>query len=326
MDQGNADARIHDAAARQHGVVTRGQLLRGGLSRGAIEHRLKKGTLRRLHYGVYCAGPVAAHYQREMAAALACGPAAALSHRTAGGLWAMMPAPQREAPVEVTGPRSLRGPASGVRLYRMELEPDEITLRHRLPVTTPARTVLDLASGLGPDEMERILARAVKQKLVTCEAVEAMLLRHPRRPGCRTLRALLADAVGPAFVRSEAETGFLALLRKAGVPRPRSNVVVHGLEVDFFWPDRGLVAEVDGFAHHSHRSAFENDRRRDHILAAEGLVVLRFTWRQIHREPEKVVARLCMALGARAGGQGGGYRGGHGGGQDAGEGGGQGLG
>ncbi len=312
MDQGDADTRIHEAAARQHGVVTRVQLLRCGVSRGAIEHRLKKGTLRRLHYGVYCAGPVTARYQREMAAGLACGPDAALSHRTAGGLWAMMPAPQRDAPVEVAAPRSIRGPACGVRLYRMALEPDEITRRHELPVTTPARTVLDLASGLGPYELERIFARALRQKLITCEAVEAMLLRHPGRPGCRTLRALLADAVGPALVRSEAEAGFLALLRKAGVPRPRSNVVVHGLEVDFFWPDRGLVAEVDGFAHHSHRSAFENDRRRDHILAAEGLIVLRFTWRQIHGEPETVLARLCMALGARSGGQGG--QGGQGGG------------
>lgn len=98
----------------------------------------------------------------------------------------------------------------------------------------------------------------------------------------------------------QAEAEFLALLRKGHVPRPQVNAVVRGLEVDFFWPDRGIVVEVDGFAHHAHRSAFENDRRRDGILAAENLSVIRFTWRQIHKEREQVLVRLAMALGARA--------------------------
>lgn len=299
MGHDSTDARIQELAARQHGVVARAQLLGAGVSVGAIDHRLRKGTLRQVHRGVYRTGPITARYQAEMAAALACGPDAALSDRTAAGIWDLMPPRQPEAPVDVAGPRSLRGPASGVRLHRRgPLEPDEMAQRHGLPLTTPGRTVLDLASSLGPYELERVLARALRDGLISRESVEAMLLRHPHRRGCRTLRALLDDT-GPAFTRSEAEARFLALLRKGDVPRPRTNVVVCGLEVDFFWPDRSLVVEVDGFAYHAHRNAFENDRARDGMLAAENLSVIRFTWRQIHNEPERVLVRLCMALGAR---------------------------
>lgn len=125
--------------------------------------------------------------------------------------------------------------------------------------------------------------------------VSAGAIDHRLKKG--TLCALLDDTAGPALTRSEAETRFLALLRKAGVPRPRTNSVVCGLEVDFFWPDRDVVVEIDGFAYHSHRSAFENDRRRDRILASEGLTVIRVTWRQIQNEPEKLLARLCMTPG-----------------------------
>ena len=235
-----------------------------------------------------------------MAALLACGPGAAISDRTAAGIWATMPAPGSEAPVDIAGPRSLRGPASGVRLHRRgALESDEVAHHQGLSLTTPSRTVLDLASCLGPWELERVLARALRLKLLGTDSVAAMLDRHPHQRGCRTLRALLQDAAGPDLTRSEAEARFLALLRKGGVPRPHANAAVCGLEVDFFWPDRGIVVEIDGFAYHGHRSAFENDRRRNAILATEDLAVVRFTWRQIHTEPDKVLVRLSMALGAR---------------------------
>jgi very-short-patch-repair endonuclease len=302
MLQGNPDRQIHQLAARQHGVVTRDQLLRAGVSEGSIDHRLKKRTLRSVHRGVYCTGPVTARHQREMAGVLACGPNAVLSDQTAGIIWGMLPSRQPEAPVDLTVPRTLRGPSSGVRLHRRgALAADEVTRRHGLPLTTPFRTIFDLASSLGPSDLERILDRALRRDLVALESVEAMLLRHPRRRGCLVLRALLDDAAEPALTRSEAEVRFLALLRKGGVPRPRTNAVVTGLEVDFFWPGRSLVVEVDGFAFHAHRDAFENDRRRDRILAGEGLTVIRVTWRQLQNEPEKVLARLCMALGARSG-------------------------
>lgn len=300
MSHRHADGRIYELAGAQHGVVTRSQLVESGVSPGAIDHRLRKGTLRRIHRGVYSAGPIAARYRLEMAAVLACGPSAALSDRTAAAVWGLAPPRHREAPIDVVGPRSLRGPASGVRLHRRVLSSDEVSTRHGIPLTTPPRTLLDLASSLGPHQLERTLAGALRRGLVGLDAIEAMLLRHPRRRGCRALRALVRDAAGPALTRSEGEARFLALLRKGGVPRPRVNAVVGGLEVDFLWPEHGIVAEVDGFAFHSHRSAFENDRRRDAILAAGGLTVVRVTWRQLQHEPERVLARLCMALGARS--------------------------
>ena len=304
MDTGNVDLRIHDLAARQHGVVTRLQLLGAGLGRGAISHRLRKGTLQPIYRGIYGVGPIQSRHQLEMAVVLACGPEAALSDRTAGAIWGIMQPRQPEAPIEATGPRSLRGPGAGVVLRRRRVppSPDEVTQRYRLPLTTPARTILDLSSCLDQYDLERVTARAFDRGLATPGEVESLLLRHPHRRGCRTLRALLRDAGGPSLTRSEAERRFLALIRNAGVPRPLANAVVHGLEVDFHWADRGVVVEVDGFAHHSHRSAFENDRRRDGILAAEGLTVLRFTWRQIQREPERVLVRLCLTLGARSSG------------------------
>ena len=299
MSNGDPDERIREIAARQHGVIGRKQLLAAGVSVGAIGHRLRKGTLRPLHKGVYGTGPIPGRYQREMAAVLACGPHAAISDRSAAGIWELMRPPPRGAPVEVTGPRSLRGPGAGVRLHRRgRLGPDELKPRHSLPLTSPSRTVFDLSTSLNPYELERVLARALRQKLVDIESVTAMLVRHPHRQGCGTLRELLEDAAGPALTRSEAETRFLTLLRKTGVPGPEVNSVVSSLEVDFFWPDRGVVVEIDGFAYHSHRSAFENDRSRDPKLTAEGLAVIRFTWRQIEMEPAKVLVRLSMALGA----------------------------
>lgn len=302
MEPRNTDVQIHDLAARQHGVVGRSQLLAAGVSAGAIDHRRRKGTLRPVHRGVYDASPVAGRYQREMAALLACGPRAALSDRTAACVWGIAAASERDAPVEVTAPRTVRGPASGVMLHRRAVNPDEIVRRHGLALTTPARTILDLASSLDPHGLERAFARALRRDLVTCDAVRSVLHRHPRRRGCAVLRALLDDAADPALTRSEAEAQLLALLRKAGVPRPRTNAVVGGLEVDFLWPDHGTVVEVDGFAYHSHRSAFENDRQRDLLLAGQGLTVIRVTWRQIQNQPYRLVARLCMALGARTGG------------------------
>jgi len=230
---------------------------------------------------------------------LACGPRAALSDQTAASLWGNMPTRHPKAPVVLTAPRSLRGPATGVRLHRRgRLELDEITKRHRLPLTTPPRTILDLASSLDACEMERVLARALKRNIVGVESLQLLLDRHPRSRGCGRIRTILSAAAEPSFTRSEAEAVLLALLRKGSVPRPLVNAVVAGLEVDFFWPDRGVVVEVDGFAYHSSRNAFENDHRRDSILASENLLVIRFTWRQLRNEPEKVLARLCMALGA----------------------------
>jgi very-short-patch-repair endonuclease len=294
------DMRILEIAARQHGVVTREQLRHAGLSRGAIEHRLRKGTLQALHRGVYRTGPTTPKYQAEAAALLACGDDAVLTHRTAGGILSIIPEPRPEEPVDVSGPRTLRGPRTGVRLHRVgPLPDDEVESRHGLAVATAARTLLDLAPRLGPYDLERALAQAERRELVTLDQVRALARRYPGRPGHGRLRALLDDIEDAALTRSPPELHLLKRLRNAGVPQPRVNAVIDGMEVDLLFADHRLVVEVDGYAFHRQRPAFEEDRSRSASLAARGIMVLRFTPRQIRNEPDKVLARLCLALGTR---------------------------
>jgi very-short-patch-repair endonuclease len=172
----------------------------------------------------------------------------------------------------------------------------EVVCRDGLPITTPERTLLDLAVVIASGHLEQALARGVRERIVTVSRMESVLARHPRRRGTRLLRALLAAAAGPAFTRSEAEARFLELMRQAGIREAETNVVVHGVEVDVFWRLERLVVEIDGYAFHHSRDAFERDRARDAILAAAGIRVLRVTWRQIEREPMAVVARVAQAL------------------------------
>jgi very-short-patch-repair endonuclease len=300
MTSTHPDTRILEIAARQHGVVSRRQLREAGLSRGAIEHRLRKGTLGPVHRGVYRTGPTTPKYQAEAAALLACGDAAVLTHRTAAGILRIIPERRPEEPVDVSGPRTLRGPRSGVRIHRVERLPaDEVERRHGLAVATAPRTILDLAACLGPYDLERALARAERQELVTLDQIRAVAERYRGRPGRGRLQALLDDIGEPALTRSPPELLLLKKLRKAGVPQPRTNARIAGMEVDLLFPDYRLAVEIDGYAFHRQRPAFEDDRSRGAALAAHGITVMRFTWRQITRESDKVLARLCLALGAR---------------------------
>ncbi|GMV03910.1 MAG: hypothetical protein AMXMBFR53_01920 [Gemmatimonadota bacterium] len=294
------DMRILEIAARQHGVVGREQLRAAGLSRGAIEHRLRIGTLRPLHRGVYGTGPTTPKYQAEAAALLACGDQAVLTHQTAAGILRIVPEPRPGEPVHVSGPRTLRGPRSGVRLHRVgRLPADEVEGRRGLAVSTGPRTILDLAACLGPYDLERALAQAERQELVTLDQVRAVARRYPGRPGRGRLQALLDDIAAPELTRSQPEALLLKRLRRAGVPQPTANARIHGIEVDLLFPDYRLAVEIDGYAFHRQRPAFEEDRSRAAALAARGIMVLRFTPRQLTREPDKVLARLCLALGAR---------------------------
>ena len=285
-------------AARQHGVVTRAQLLAAGLMPDAVDHRLSVGRLRPLHQGVYLLGPILAPLAREMAALLACGPGAVLSHRTAAALWELLP---RDASiVEVSIPQNRRTTRPSVRAHAVQMLPaDEVTRRHGLPVTAAGRTVLDLAGAAGSRELERALAHALRSGLTNSAELRALIARYRRRRGNgRLLRAL--GGADPAFTRSRAEDLFLALIRKARLAAPETNVQVAGHEVDFFWPAERFVVEIDGFAFHSSSEKFETDRSRDAELAAAGIRVIRVTWRQLVNEPEALLVRLSQAL-ARTG-------------------------
>lgn len=282
-------------ASRQHGVVARVQLLRAGVAEDVVDHRLRTGRLRPIHRAVYLAGPLPVPKAREMAAVLACGDGAAVSHRSAAALWQLVP--RRDEVVEVAVKSGRAGNRPGIRVHRVgTLRPDEVTTRNGIPVTTPARTLFDLGGATTQGELERALAEALARRLTTRSRVLSVLDRHPRGPGIRTLRALLESGPGPALTRSEAEERFLALVRKARLREPEVNVKAHGYEVDFYWRVDRLVVEVDGRAYHSSPQAFERDHQRDSTLVAAGLRVMRVTWHQIVDEPEALLVRLAQAL------------------------------
>ena len=284
------DRAVAALAGAQHGVVTRDQLLVAGLSRHAVAHRIAKGHLHRLHRGVYAVGhrSLSAH-GRELAAVLACGPEAVLSHRSAAVLWHLLN-PETGHPIHVTAPTHRRAPA-GVHLHFSLTT--QVVRCHAIAVTAPARTLIDLATTAPREELERALEEARLQRLVT----DGELQQGVRcRPGARAIRELLARE--PSFTRSEAERSLLGLLQRARLPKPRTNVRVSGHEVDALWPQERLVVEVDGFAFHSSRAAFERDRARDADLQAHGYRVVRVTWRQLTTRPEEVAARLGGALAA----------------------------
>jgi len=165
-----------------------------------------------------------------------------------------------------------------------------------LPVTVPARTILDLAAVLSMRELEQAVATSLRKRLVTLPQLSAMLERHRACRGHRRLRSVLGLDGGPAFSRSAAEEKFRAIRRSAELPAPGQNVRLMDFEVDFFWPRQRVVVEIDGYAYHRDRRAFERDRRRDAILVAAGYRVLRFTWRQLTKKQAVVIAQLAAAL------------------------------
>jgi very-short-patch-repair endonuclease len=174
-----------------------------------------------------------------------------------------------------------------------------VTKLDGIPITTPARTILDLAATASPRELERALADSLSRRLTTRSELEKLLARARGRRGTAALRAWFTGQ-GPGLTRSEAEERLLALLRKARLAEPELNVRVNGFEVDFYWRAQRLVAEVDGFAFHADAHAFENDRGRDLVLASVGLRVVRITWKALVKEPEVVLARLAAALAVNA--------------------------
>lgn len=283
-------------AASQEGVVARRQLLEAGMSADMIDRRLQTDWFTPVHRGVYRIGPVSGPWWREAAAILACGACSAISHVSAAVMRQIVGSRAMDDHVDVICTRSDHAARVGLRVRRLRtLRPDEVAMLHGLPVTTAPRTLLDLAAVLPPRRLEQALAEAFATAASSEAAVKRMVERHPRQKGVGALRALLGQDE-PALARSEAEERALALVIRAGLPRPRCNVRVLGYRVDFLWPRERLVVEVDGFAAHSSRQRFERDRARDTALVAAGYRVIRVTWRKLCDEPEKVAVQIAQAL------------------------------
>ena len=289
------DRAVARLAATQHGIVTVPQLLGAGFTRAVIKRRVAGGWLVRRHQGVYQVGVFPGRFGDEMAALLAIGPRSVLGHWAAMSVWG--PA-ERRGVVDVICLGETAGRRRGIRSHRASALPQcEVTIRHGLRVTTPARTLVDLAATTPPADLERLVEEMQVQNLATpTELIEA-IGRGAGRPGIRKLRDitdLLLDE--PSFTRSEAERRLKMLIRTANLPMPRTNVQRAGWEVDAVWDRERLVVEVDGYRYHRTRAKFERDRRKDAELLLAGYRVLRITWRQLTREPETVVATLAAAL------------------------------
>ncbi len=233
-----------------------------------------------------------------MAAVLACGTDAVLSHRSAGQLWGVLA--WVPGPVDVTR-RSRGGSRAGIISHEISLRADEATQVDGIPVTSVSRTLFDLSAVLKRRQLERAINEAEVQGLTDALSIPELLKRYPRRSGSAVLRSLLQDVASPrGITRSELEERFVALLDAHGLPRPRLNadLAVRGrfLEVDCLWEAQRVIVELDGRAAHDAARAFESDRERDRLLNADGWRVIRLTWRQVRDDAAEIAGDLRKLL------------------------------
>lgn len=285
----------------QHGAVTLRQLHAAGLTRGQVITRVGRGQFHRVHRGVYAvADPALLPLVGESAALLATGQHSVLSHRSAAALWGLVN--DNEPKVHVTLSRDHDRRHPGLLIHRVRaLDPRDVTALKRLRLTTPARSVLDLATDASIAEVEHALSEGRAQALITDAKLEAAIERaHDNHPGAAKVKALLNSRVARVLTRSERERRMLALLEEAGLPKPLVNRRLHGYVPDFYWPEHKLILEFDGHRTHGGRDRFESDRRRDQTYAALGILTVRATWLQLEHEPVALVVRVGQALAARA--------------------------
>ncbi len=286
------ESSIHKVAARRRDLITRRELEAIGLSSAAITRRVATGRLHRKHHGVYSIGRSDLPLEGELlAAALAIGEDAVLSHFAAAVLWGFW-TNHPSGPVDVTVPRRVRS-RKRIRVHVAPTPRADIARCRGLPVTTAARTLVDLTPVIrSGNALRRTVHEAESMRLVNPARIRAQLQRTPNQ----RLSALVAD--GPRPTRSELEDAVDEILTRHGLRPPQTNVIVAGCEVDFFYPDQGLVIEADGARYHDTAIRQIADRRKQALLESRGLRVLRLRWEDTRPEREaQTVARVRHALG-----------------------------
>ena len=292
MERKSALPWLGEVARRQWGVVTLAQLTEAGLRDRGVRDWVQSGRLHRLYRGVYAYGHDRLRLEgRWTAAVMACGPGAVLSHRDAAQLWELRQS--NAALIDVTVPSQngrMRRP--GIRVHRSgRLAPEEVTTRHGIPVTTVARTLLDLADVLDRQALRRAVTEAEYTNRFDLDSLNAVVEANPGRRGRRVIEA----AEGRRHrTRSPLEERFLAFAQRWGVEEPESGVWLEGYEVDFVWPRAGLVVELDGVAAHGTRAAVRRDRIRDRVLWRAGFRTMRLTGDALDAE-EEVLLDLAHA-------------------------------
>jgi hypothetical protein len=278
-------------ASRAHGVVTRAELLGVGISAKEVRQRLGTGALIAVFRGVYRVGHTApsveAHY---LAAVLACGEGAHLSGRAAAHLWGVLkgPAPRPE----VTAPTERR--VKGLKTQRARRAKREATKWRGISVTTPARTLVDLAAVVDAAELARACHEAGVLHRTTPKQVEAVLARRPNAPGAGRLRAVLRGE--EPVTLSKLESRFLDCLRAADLPLPVTNRPAGGRRVDCRWCEQRLTVELDSYRYHHTRHAWERDRRREREAFARGDDFRRYTYADVMEDPRLMLRELHVLL------------------------------
>jgi very-short-patch-repair endonuclease len=280
-------------AGRQWGYVTRAQLLVLGLTAAAVKHLVVSGRLIRVHAGVYAVGHVnTTPVARAFAAVLACGDGALLSHGSAATLWGFNK--YWDEPFEVTVWRSHRR-RPGIKVHRSRVLTDsDRDCQLGVPVTSPARTALDIAPRLTDKRLIRVVNDGRHARLIHLDDLADALARNPKHPGAKRLRHFLDTEAGPT--RSELEDEFVAFCKRYGLPKPVTNTYVLGYEVDVVFPAERVIVEIDSWEFHRFRSNFEDDRNRDADLLAGDYVTIRLTDERMKKTPEHEAARLQTIL------------------------------
>jgi hypothetical protein len=292
------DAQIAALADRQHGVVALHQLQLLGLSKSAVSRRARRGRLHRIHRAVYAVGRSKLTGRGHwMAAVLACGPNAALSHRSAAGLWGLRPDNRSKSDISLPSPSARAKQA--IEVHRsVTLTANDITGVDGIPCTTVARTLVDLGDVVNCRALERAVEQADVLRLFDLHEVQAAIERAGPRRGCGLLLSLLEDLQGPTLTASDLEEAFLALCREAALPPPEVNAWMTlpdgtPAKIDFLWRAERLAVEADGGPFHRTRQSRERDARRDQLLRLMAFEPVRFTGRQVAREPAWV--RRCLS-------------------------------
>jgi very-short-patch-repair endonuclease len=291
-------------AERQHGVVALHQLQLLGLSKSAVSRRGRAGRLHRIHRAVYAVGHAnLTGHGHWMAAVLACGPSAALSHRSAAGLWGLRPDNRRKSDISLPGPSARAKQA--IEVHRsVTLTADDMTTADGIPCTTVARTLVDLGDVVPRRAVERAVEQADVLQLFDLRDVERAIERAGPRRGTGTLLSVLEELDGPTLTETDLEEAFLALCREADLPTPHVNVWMTlpdgtPAKIDFLWRAERLAVETDGGPFHRTRQSRERDARRDQLLRLMAFEPVRFTGRQVAREPGWVKRYLTELIARR---------------------------
>jgi very-short-patch-repair endonuclease len=295
-DKPNIDVKIAHLAGRQQRNVTRRQLLAIGVAGSSIDWRVKIGRLFREHPGVYSVGcPATTPLERAMAAVLACGPGAVLSHGSALTLWGIWK--RWDTPFDVIT-RTDRRP-KGIKVHRAQkLDRRDFTRHHGIPVTTLARTLLDQAPRLTAKSLTRAVNDGRLNGHLRPTALAEVVERHPTHRGAAKLRSVLGLATERP-TRSTFEDRFPAFCRRYALPTPQINATVCGYEVDALFPEEKVIVELDSWGFHWSRTSFESDRKQDADTTAAGFVTVRITWERFERKPDEEAAGLHAILARR---------------------------